>query len=357
MQIPVTTTIPKKRLIIILVATLVPLILVIAALVWYYNAIKPVGGDTSQKQLVQIVVGSSPSQIGETLEEAGVIRSSFAFDVYTRIHGTRSNLQAGSYRLSAGESVEQIVAHLVGGRVDQYSLTFFPGATLEDTSDTPENEKTDITSVLLRAGFSKAEIKEALAKKYDHPLFASKPLSASLEGYVYGETYSFATEATLEQILTRTFDEYYKTLQDGGLIDGFKKQGLSLYEGITLASIIQREVPGAGDQKQVAQVFLKRLSIDMPLGSDVTYQYAARKMGVAPTPALKSPYNTRIVKGLPPGPIASPGKTSLEAVAHPAKGNFLYFLSGDDDVTYFSRTVDEHEAAIKNHCAIKCSVF
>src|SRR5207248_2549788 len=102
----------------------------------------------------------------------------------------------------------------------------------------------------------------------------------------------------------------------------FQKQGLNLYQGITLASIIQREVPGAADQKQVAQVFLTRLGMEMPLGSDVTYQYAAKKMGVTPSPDLDSPYNTRKYPGLPPGPIASPGLTALQAVANPAAGNY-----------------------------------
>jgi len=357
MQLPTSTVISKKRIAVILVTVLIPVVAIAAALVWYYNAISPVSSDASQKQVIKIIPGSSPAQIGQTLKEAGIIKNEFAFDLYTRIHGTRSNLQAGSYRLSPGESVKQIVEHLVAGRVDQFRLTFFPGATLRDTSNTPEIEKTDVTSVLLRAGFSEDEINKALDKKYNHPLFETKPASTDLEGYVYGETYDFETNSSVEDILMRTFDEYYATLTRNNLIDGFKKQHLTLYEGITLASIIQREVPTSDDQKQVAQVFFTRLKTDMPLGSDVTYQYAARKMGVAPTPELKSPYNTRIVKGLPPGPIATPGLTALKAVAQPAEGDYVYFLSGDDDKTYFSRTQEEHEAAIKNHCAVKCSIF
>jgi UPF0755 protein len=93
----------------------------------------------------------------------------------------------------------------------------------------------------------------------------------------------------------------------------------------------------------------------MPLGSDVTYQYAAKQLGVAPTPDLDSPYNTRKNPGLPPGPIAVPGLSALEAVAAPAAGDYVYFLSGDDEVTYFARTNAEHEANIKNHCQIKCA--
>lgn len=93
----------------------------------------------------------------------------------------------------------------------------------------------------------------------------------------------------------------------------------------------------------------------MPLGSDVTYHYAAQILGVPATPTLDSPYNTRIYPGLPPGPIATPGLSALEAVANPASGDYLYFLSGDDGKTYYATTEQEHEANIANYCKIKCA--
>ena len=163
---------------------------------------------------------------------------------------------------------------MISGRIDEFSITFFPGATLRDTSGTPENKKTDVTTMLLKAGYEEDEIKAALGKQYDHPLFATKPADADLEGYVYGETYSFSSDATVEEVLTRTFDEFYEVIEQNNLVQAFEEQGLTLYEGITLASIIQREVPESTDQKQVAQVFFKRLAMGMELGSDVTYQYA-----------------------------------------------------------------------------------
>ena len=94
----------------------------------------------------------------------------------------------------------------------------------------------------------------------------------------------------------------------------------------------------------------------MELGSDVTYQYIADKNGLERSPSLKSPYNTRIQKGLPPGPIATPSLSALDAAANPANSNYLYFLSGDDDVTYFVKTNEEHEANIKAHCQKKCQI-
>ena len=132
---------------------------------------------------------------------------------------------------------------------------------------------------------------------------------------------------------------------------------MSLYQGITLASIIQREVNAEGDQRQVAQVFLLRLKDDISLGSDVTYQYIADKTGVPRDPGLDSPYNTRVVKGLPPGPISAPGRLALDAVANPATGDYKFFLSGDDDKTYFGRTQAEHEKNIADHCKMKCQIL
>jgi UPF0755 protein len=319
---------------------------VIAAYIWYTQALLPVNASDQSKVRIEIASGSSPDIIGKTLESKKLIKSQLAFDIYTRLSGTRSRLQAGTYSLSPSETTAAIVAHLVSGKVDQYNLTFLPGATLQ------ENKK-----VLVGAGFKDTDIDAAFAKSYDHPLFTDKPEGADLEGYIYGETYTFDSSATLESILKTTFDHYYDVVKEDGLIDGFKKQGLNLYEGITLASIVQREVPTSTDQKQVAQVFFKRLSTGMQLGSDVTYQYAAKKLGVAPTPELDSPYNTRKYTGLPPGPIATPGRSALDAVANPASGDFLYFLSGDDDKTYFARTSDEHEANIRDHCQVKCSIL
>jgi len=325
--------------------------------VWYQQALSPVSHDaTATRERVTIEVGSSPSQIGDLLVSKQLIRSKQAFDIYTRLSRTQNKLQAGDYRLSPAESTPEIVKHLVSGNVDEFTLTFYPGATLTDTVTKTASKKVDVTTILKRAGYSQDEIDAALAKTYNHPLFADKPASASLEGYIYGETYNFSSSSTVEDILTRTFDEYYKAIKDNDLVAGFKAQGLNLYEGITLASIIQREVPSPKDQKQVAQVFLKRYREGMVLGSDITAYYGADMIGKTRSVAVDTLYNTRIHAGLPPGPIASPGLSALQAVASPASGDYLYFLSGDDDITYFARTNEEHEANIKNHCTVKCAI-
>lgn len=325
---------------------LLVLIVCTSAYFWYKHALSPANSNDQNKIQIEIAAGTSPDTIGMSLEEKKIIKSQLAFDIYTRLTGTRSKLQAGTYKLSPSESTEAIVEHLVAGRADQLTLTFLPGATLA------ENKK-----VLTATGFKEADVTEAVTNTYNHPLFADKPAGTDLEGYIYGETYTFGSNATMKQILGTTFDHYYDVIEKDGLIEGFKKHNLNLYQGITLASIIQREEADPTDQKQIAQVFLRRLSIGMPLGADPTYKYAAKKLGVTPTPELDSPYNTRKYPGLPPGPIATPGRSALNAVANPAAGDYLYFLSGDDDVTYFAHTAEEHEANIRDHCQVKCSVF
>lgn len=354
---PVKRFIRKKLLGIFGFFVLLLVIAGVSAIIWYQQALRPVSSDpNAERILLTIQSGTSPSDIANALAQKNIIRSTTAFDIYTRLGQTKNKLQAGSYRLSPAESTQDIVGHLISGKAEEFTLTFYPGATLTDTTDKADSKKVDVTTILKRAGYSDVEISTALKKTYNHPLLRDKPASADLEGYVYGETYNFAVSASVEDILNRTFDQFYTQIEKYDFVNGFKQQNLTLYQGITLASIIQREVGTAADQKQVAQVFYTRLAENMPLGSDVTYHYAADKRGIARDNTLDDPYNTRIHAGLPPGPIAAPGLSALQAVANPSSGDYVYFLSGDDNITYFARTNEEHEQNIKKHCAYKCSL-
>jgi len=328
-----------------------------AGLMWYRDQLGAVAPGSKQQVRVEVVSGMGPGEIAGLLQDKGLIKNQQVFGWYVRLEGAENKLQAGQYTLGKGMTVEEIVTHLSKGHTDTFRITFYPGGVLSDITDQPEKKKTDVTSALRRAGYSNEAIKTALNKKYNHPLFVSKPASADLEGYIYGETYEFSSSATVEDILSRTFDEMYAVVEEHDLINMYKKRGLSLYQGITLASIIQREVNGATDQKKVAGVFFNRLKEGMILGSDVTYQYIADKTGQARSPDLDSRYNTRKYAGLPPGPIASPGESALLAVAEPTSSNYLFFLSGDDDKTYFARTEAEHERNIREHCQQKCQIL
>ena len=331
---------------------------------WYQFSLRPFTSGDVARVIVEIKSNSSPSEIGAVLDEKNVIRSALSFEIYARLNNSSSKLQAGTFSLSPAESTAQIVGHLIAGSSEEFEVTFYPGATLNiessDADSTPSHRQ-----VLRKLGFSDDEITEAFTTSYEaeYPtLFADKPASADLEGYIYGETYRIASGSTVKQILMRTFDELEATIKNGNLVELYKKQDLTLYEGITLASIIQREVlspatattPSA-DQKQVAQVFYGRLKSGMPLGSDVTFIYAAKQLGVEPISTLESPYNTRIKTGLPPGPISSPSSTALLAAATPASGDYVYFVAGDDGITYFARTLEEHESNVSKHCTVECN--
>lgn len=343
----------KLKIFLILLLTLIVLaiVAVVGTIWWYQEQLKPVDPSSNQRVRIIIEEGSSPSMIARELESEGVIRNHRAFSVYTKLSNAENNLKAGTYNLKKSASVQQIVDHLVSGKQDTFRLTFLPGDTLANSR-----------KALKAVGYEEKDIDAAFTKTYERPLFASKPAGTDLEGYIFGDTYEFTSDATVEAILNRTFDEYEKYIAANNLVAGFKKQNLSLYQGITLASIVQREVTNKSpntpneDQRQVARVFLNRMKAGMNLGSDVTYQYAARKMGVDPTPTLQSPYNTRIHAGLPPGPIATPGVGAMIAVAQPGANDYLYFLSGDDDVTYFAKTEAEHQKNITNHCKKKCLI-
>ena len=358
---PITTpkqSLKKKIVIGLLIFTGLVIGAVIIAAAWYSQQLQPVSsGAETERVRVTIESGMNPDAIAAQLADEQLIRSEYAFSIYTRIEGVRNLLQAGTFSLSPGESTPEIIAQLTASETDEISVTFFPGGTLTDDSDTPMEQKTDHKTALLRVGYSEEEIDAAFARQYDHPVFAGKPASADLEGYIYGETYNFAAASTVDAILIRTFDELYAQIEEADLEAKFEAQGLTLFEGITLASIIQREVSNPDDQKQVAQVFYTRLADGMQLGADATFIYGAKKLGVMPSVDLNSPYNTRTVKGLPPGPISSPGFTALEAAANPAAGDFVYFVSGDDGTNYFSRTLEEHEAKTRQYCRVNCSLF
>lgn len=342
---------------------LVLVIAAIAAAVFYYqHELQPVSRTAQTTTRVTVVPDSSPTQIGKLLYDKQLIRSTAIFDIYTRLNGNRNKLQAGTYNLSPKMSLPEIIDHLVSGKTDTMRIQFLPGASLWPDPRLPSDKRIDVETTLIRAGFQKADVDAALVKQYDHPLLQGRPTGSDIEGYVYGESYDFSADASLDDIFNKVFDTYYAALQKNAIVASLQQQGLTLYQGITLASIVETEMgasdPGTAshDQQQVAQVFLLRLARGMPLGSDVTAYYGAIKAGQTPAVSVDTPYNTRIHTGLPPGPIATPSVGALEAVAHPAAGDYLFFLNGDDGVMYYARTDAEHQANIKAHCQQKCSV-
>jgi len=319
---------------------------------------------------VEVRQGDTLAKVADNLEQKGLIRSSLGFQVYARLSGG-VNIKESTCVIKASQSVQDILAKLEQGCNDFTSIMFYPGATIEKPLYKPDHAELDQTMyikyVLSQAGYNDQQIATALNKQYTGPLFADKPAGTGLEGYIYGETYHVDVTATADQVLQTTFDQMYKDLTANDLIVKFKNQGLNLYQGITMASIVQRELNCEGKptqerkercyqyQRTIAQIFLKRLNEGDMLGSDVTFIYAADMKGVTPRVDIDSPYNTRINRGLPPGPIASPGLLALKAVGNPTDTDYHYFIAGDDGLIYFARTEAEHEANIRDYCQILCN--
>ena len=336
---------------------------IIGMLIWYQLQLRPVDAANTERIAITIQPGATPDQIAHELKERTLIRSSLAFSIHAKQSRLAGGLQAGVHRISPSQSTAEIVKQLQQAEHEELTVQFVPGAMLRDNSTTTvADKKQDVRSVLERLGYDRDEIERAFLadySDYDNTLFKGRPAGAGIEGYVYGETYQVSADATVEQILRRTFDEYVKQIKENNLEAAFEKQGLTLYEGITLASIIQKEVSCHGkqvcdDQKQVAQVFLKRLNEGISLGSDVTFIYAAAQDGKTPTVDYDSLYNTRIHQGLPPGPISTPGLGALLAVAEPAEGDYLFFVSGDDGTMYYTRTDEEHNEITRKYCQVNC---
>jgi len=233
-----------------------------------------------------------------------------------------------------------------------FTFTIRPGETIFD-----------VEKNLIAAGYNGTEVKQALGADYDFSFLQGRPAGATLEGYLYGETHEFYKDTSAKEIIKTYLEGMGQVITENNLEARYAAQGLSLYEGITLASIVQKEAP-ASEMPGVAQVFLSRLNYGMLLGSDVTVSYALdvvdpnRQTYVDNSGALTidSCYNTRLYRGLPCGPISNPGLTALLAVAEPADSSYLYFLTGDDGLMYYSYTEAEHIQNIYSHCQNLCSV-
>lgn len=309
---------------------------------WYSTNLRARDMSPGIERVVTITPGTSATQIGEQLFQQKIIRNGTVFAWYVERHGIRQELQAGTYRFSSASAVPEIAERIAEGDVDTSVVQILPGL-----------HTGEITALISHDPFSEEDIERALNRSYNHPVLADKPASAGLEGYIFPDTYQIDSTTTVESLFTRTFDNLQDKITPK-MKRQFKKHGLNLHQAFTLASIVQEESADTQEQKKIAQVFLTRLERGMPLGADPTFKYAAYKEGVEASIDVQSPYNTRLNRGLPPGPISNFNLSALEAVAFPADTDFLYFVAGDDEKTYFSKTLQEHERLAEEHCTTLC---
>lgn len=340
---------PKILAILLITALLLTATSVVIVRQKYTNNLKPISAN-QKSLLITIAQGSSVREIALLLKKEGLIRSDWAFEWYVNSNDLREDLQAGTYALRPSQSVQEIVTVLTQGKIATDLVTILPGRRIDEIRDG-----------LINDGLNASAVDEALkAELYiDHPALVDKPREATLEGYLYPESFQKTATTAPEDIIRASLDQMQLYLTPD-VRAGFVRQGLTAHQGVILASIVEQEVghddpvKDKEDKKKVAQVFIKRLKENKALESDATAGYGAIIDGQPPSLAYTSRYNTYQNKGLPPGPISNVGRVSLGAVAEPATTDWLYFVSGDDGVTYFSKTLEEHQALTKNHCKKLC---
>jgi len=336
--------IPWRVLVVVIVLLLAMVTSAVVVRSMYFNRLQAVS-DSQKVEIVTIKSGTTSTEIGTTLESRGLIRSATIFQWYIRTNNLRDKLQAGTYALRPSMSVQQIADVLVSGSVKSDLLTIVPGQRLDQVRQT-----------FINSGFAPEAVDAALdpAQYANHPALADKPAGTSLEGFLYPDSYQKDAGTDPSVIVGESLDEMAEHLTPS-VRGAFAAHGLSVFQGVTLASIVEKEVSRQSDRAQAAQVFLSRIKVGMMLGSDVTAYYGAVIAGQKPTVGYDSPYNTRLHAGLPVGPISNVSESSLNAVATPAGTDWLYFVAGDDGVTYFSKTLEEHEALAKQHCHALCA--
>ncbi len=333
----------KRLLVGLAIAAVLAVLVIFAGWNFYQHSLSPVSNDTTTTK-VEIASGESLTTIAKDLHTKGLIRNERMFVVYAQLNDASRYLQAGQYDLSPSQSSQQIVSQLTKGKVATELITILPGQRIDQ-----------IRTSLIQDGFTEADVDAALEPtQYEQlPVLADKPAGASLEGYIYPDSYQRSGSTKVSTIIQQAIARMGQELTPAVLAE-FKAEGISTYEGIILASIVEKEVVTESDRRQAAQVFIKRVEVGMPLGSDVTAFYGSELAGAGQDVTYDTPYNTRIRDGMPPTPISNVSKSSLEAVSNPANTEWLFFVAGDDGVTHFSKTVAEHEALTAKYCIKLC---
>ena len=329
-----------KRLAIILTIILALLGVVIYANLWWRQVNTPVSG-TQDFQDFLIVRGSSANRIGNNLEEEGLIQNALAFKVYSQVTGKSKKIQAGEYRLSPHLSLAEIVNQLTKGPVEVWVTV-------------PEGLRREQVVERFISGLGK-EGEDAITFRQEFLVE-----SEGLEGYLFPDTYLFPKTASGSAVVIKlqtTFDT-----KIAGFEEGVAESDLSLKEIVTLASIIERETKTDEERPIVAGILINRLEEGMALQADATVQYTTATIDCEgavecdwwPTVTradldIDSLYNTYEYPGLPPGPIANPGLSSLKAAINPSNTDYFYYIHEPSGQIHYAETLDEHNANVRRY--------
>lgn len=302
------------------------LILITSAcfVLWFRHELREPKHHSQSEQYVAIPKGSTPDQIINNLENLGVIRRGWVLRLYVRLTDSGQRMKAGEYRFPSPITPLGVLRKLEEGEQRLSRLTIIEGWT-----------RWDIAALLTRIPELKLQSQEeALALFDDTSLIQDlDPGAKNLEGYLYPDTYSFQPDATPRQVV-ETMVKRFRKVWDELSSKHAAPPGLSPREAVTVASLIETEAKLSEERPLVASVIYNRIRLDIPLGIDSTVIYASKAAGKWKNNGKvyqsdldrDSPYNTRRVRGLPPGPIASPGQSSLEAALAPAQTDYLYYV-------------------------------
>jgi len=303
---------------------------------WAYSKlIEPFRGYPDVEVFVDIPPGSGPNNIGERLVSAGVVRDEMTFRAAVLVSGRARTLKAGEYRFDSPMHALDVITKIARGDVYKRLLTFREGLTIAEMAQVFEEK-----------GFGKAA--DFISAAANAPLIAElDPAARDLEGYLFPETYSLPRDTPATVVIEQMVAGFKRALTED-LRAAAKAQGLTIRQLVTLASLVEKET-GAGEERPlVAAVYRNRMRINMGMQADPTVIYALQMAGqyrgnlTRENLQYDSPYNTYRYAGLPPGPIASPGRAALAASAKPADVDYLYFVSRNDGTHVFASNLDEH---------------
>ena len=305
---------------------------------------RPFDPESGRVKNLVIAEGMGLKEIAEILKEEGIIAHPLFFVYEVWKEGKSRRLQAGTYALSPSMNIKEIAAAIYGGDVKNSAVrvTLPEGLRMEAVE-----KKLRQSGIALEEGefVAAAGIRASLAREvYKNEFIKNIPADGNLEGYLFPETYDFKRDADLHDIIQKMLNEFEERVVP--LYEKEKtKTNLSLHEAITLASLIEKEVRTSEDMERVSGVLHHRLEIGMPLQVDATLMYITGKTGPELTDSDKtvaSPYNSYQNRGLPRGPIASPGLRAVQAALNPEQNDYLFYFSAQDGTTFFSKTLQGH---------------
>ncbi|MBL0713053.1 MAG: endolytic transglycosylase MltG [Desulfosarcina sp.] len=296
-------------------------------------------GVTTGRHTVTIHPGEGFRAITAQLQERGFIRSPFKFRLYARFAGYHTELKAGEYELTDQMSPRQILETLKSGKVRLYRVTIPEGYQLRQIAATIE-----------KTGFGSAQDFLRLATDLEETRAAGIE-AETLEGYLFPDTYHFPKGLDQRAIIAAMVKRFQAEITDEWRARAHEI-GLSLHEVVTLASIIEKETGDPAERPLISSVFHNRLKKGMRLETDPTVIYGIKDFnGNLTRKDLRTPtpYNTYIIKSLPPGPIASPGQAALEAALYPSGTDYLFFVSRRDRTHQFSTNWKDHDQAVRKY--------